>query len=345
MVATIEFEKKDALNLVPGSRTYRLREMFWHKTYEKAFLEKTIKVSSEDTVVGYAKDFAYLLEVSDPFIQPDELIVGSCLAAPQNNDKLNLGFYDTHFPPGHHNILKMGLAGIRDYARTELAIENCPDKRAFLHAVIIAYDAACSYVKKYALLATEMAANEINHQQKTDLHRIADVCNELAVAPPSSFHAAQQLVQFTRIFGGNGCIGRIDQWLYPFYINDMDRGILTRDNVLELIECFFVKVNEFPFAYMVEFPDKYRIWPSIVDDGLIRNDNMRNIMLAGQTPEGTDASNELSTLCLRASARLMLPEPKLNVRFFDGTPSNAVCWRKVIMFWPYSTTMLLFLLC
>jgi len=52
------------------------------------------------------------------------------------------------------------------------------------------------------------------------------------------------------------------------------------------------------------------------------NDSLRNIALAGQTPQGQDASNRLTTMCLQASARLMLPEPKLNVRFFPGSPRH-----------------------
>jgi formate C-acetyltransferase len=54
-------------------------------------------------------------------------------------------------------------------------------------------------------------------------------------------------------------------------------------------------------------------------DLLHRNDSLRNMTLGGQTPEGTDACNELTFACLRAAARLMLPEPKVNVRLFTGS--------------------------
>jgi len=49
---------------------------------------------------------------------------------------------------------------------------------------------------------------------------------------------------------------------------------------------------------------------------------MRNMTLGGQTPGGKDACNELTIMCLRAAARLMLPEPKVNVRFFQGSPHH-----------------------
>ena len=322
MDSTIEVESAGALDLASGSRSYRLREMYWSATHETALVEKRIAGSCEDTLLGHAMDFAALLEASDPFIQSDELIVGSCLAAPQDGNQLDFGFYDPHFPPGHRNILRMGLAGMRDNARGKLELETDPDKQVFLEAVAIAYDGACSYVQKYALCATEMALLEIDPYRRDELERIATVCDDLAVAPPASFHAALQLVQFTRIFGGNGCIGRFDQWMVPFYERDISDGFLTREEAQELLECFFIKLNEFPIAYIVEFPTKYRVWPRTADNALFRNDNMRNIMLAGQTPSGTDACNELTVMCLKAAARLMLPEPKLNVRFFGGSPRS-----------------------
>jgi formate C-acetyltransferase len=103
-------------------------------------------------------------------------------------------------------------------------------------------------------------------------------------------------------------MGRFDQWTYPFYKKDVETGRITQDEAQELLECLFLKLNEF----------------GDVDDwGQIRtvyNDDLRNIALAGQTPDGRDACNELTYMCLEASAKLMLPEPKLNVRFFRGSP-------------------------
>ena len=60
--------------------------------------------------------------------------------------------------------------------------------------------------------------------RRSDLGRIAAACRELIAGPPTSFHAALQLVQFTRVLGGRGCIGRLDQWLFPFYPQDLAQG-------------------------------------------------------------------------------------------------------------------------
>jgi pyruvate-formate lyase len=204
----------------------------------------------------------------------------------------------------------------------------------------ISYDAACGYVAKHARRASEMAARESDPRRRGELERIAAVCDELAAGPPSSFHAALQLFQFTRVLGASGCIGRFDQWMVPFYERDVRAGALTRQEAQELVECLFVKLNQFGTACEPPFYVIPWCWGWGEGDGdpqvlaaigvpegenidlLHRNDSLRNVTLGGQTPEGQDACNELTFVCLRAAARLMLPEPKLNVRFFPGSPPH-----------------------
>jgi pyruvate-formate lyase len=290
------------LELDPGSRTHRLRDMHWSGTHESAVVSKPIQGSGEDTLTGHARDFAALLEASDPFIQPNELIVGTCLATPEDQANIDLGEYDPHYPPGHAMLISKGLAGIRDRAREKLLEETDPTSRDFLLAVELSYDAACRYVERCARHAETMASAESDPARRAELQRISEVCDELAAGPPTSFQAGIQLLQFVRVFGGRGCIGRFDQWMYPLYEKDIEQDRITRDEAQQLLECLFVKLNHFPAAVLAD------------------NDTLRNISLAGQTPDGRDASNDLTYMCLKASAKLMLPEPKLNVRFFGDTP-------------------------
>jgi len=288
-----------------------LRARYWDGTYRQAVVYKQIEGCGRDDLVGRATDFSLLLQASEPFIQHDELIVGSHLALPLDQETLCLGDYNPHYPPGYANLIRWGLTGIRDRARRQREQSSAPGSD-FLHAVEIAYDAACRHVARYATHARHLAEQESNPGRRSDLERIAAVCHELTIGPPASFHAALQLVQFTRLFGGTGCIGRFDQWLYPLYRRDIDHGHITQDGAQELLECLFVKMNE--YGGLIEF-GRQRIAP---------NDDLRNIALAGQTPDGQDACNELTYMCLEASAKLMLPEPKLNVRLHSRSPERLI---------------------
>ncbi|MDP6439605.1 MAG: pyruvate formate lyase family protein, partial [Candidatus Brocadiia bacterium] len=305
---TITQPKADTerLELEADSRSRHLREMYWQKTHEAAIVRRPVAGRGEDTLTGHARDFANLLEASDPFIQPDELIVGACLATPEDGEKIDLGEYDPHYPPGHAMLLTRGLAGMRDEARERLQAETDPAGRDFLYAVEISYDAACRYVERCARHAETMASVEPGPDRRAELERISAICDELATGVPTSFHSALQLLQFVRVLGGRGCIGRFDQWMYPFYRRDIDQKRITQEQAQELLECLFVKLNHFPEARHSD------------------NDTLRNISLAGQTPDGRDASNELTYMCVEASAKLMLPEPKLNVRFFSDSPPGLV---------------------
>ena len=290
------------LELESGSRSHRLRDMHWQKTHDAAVVPKPVEGCGEDTLTGHARDFAALLEASDPFIQPDELIVGACLTTPEDLESIDLGEYDPHYPPGYAVLLTKGLAGMRDKARERLQAETDPAGRDFLRAVEISYAAACRYVERCAGHAKDMASVEPDPARMAELERISATCYELASGAPKSFQSALQLLQFVRVFGGRGCIGRFDQWMYPFYRRDIDERRITQEEAQALLECLFVKLNHFPTAYQAA------------------NDTLRNISLAGQTPDGRDASNELTYMCLEASGKLMLPEPKLNVRFFSDSP-------------------------
>jgi len=203
-------------------------------------------------------------------------------------------------------LLVKGLAGIRDEAHAKLQGETNPASQDFLRGVEIAYEAACRYIEKCGMHAAEMAAVEVDPARAAELDLISANCYDLANGAPTSFHSALQLLQFVRVFGGRGCIGRFDQWAYPFYRRDIDEGRITQERAQELLECLFVKLNHFPTAYQAA------------------NDTLRNISIAGQTVDGRDSSNELTYMCLEASGKLMLPEPKLNVRFFPGTPSSVM---------------------
>ena len=286
------------LELDPQSRSHELREMFWRGEQDAHVESRCLTGCGDPGLVGKATDFAALLEATAPVIQPLDQLAGVHLVRPAEGSSLDLGHYDGHYTPGHANIIRMGYTGLRARAAAKLAAETDPQKRDFLAATILAYEAASRFAEKHAAHADELAGKSADARRRVELERMAAVCRQVAGGPPASFQAGLQVLWFTFLFGGRGSIGRFDQWMYPLYRADLEAGVLDRAAALALLENYFVKLNYFAG----------------------NNDTLRNIVLAGQTPEGEDACNELSLLCLEASGKLMLPEPKLNVRFHRGSP-------------------------
>ena len=87
---------------------------------------------------------------------------------------------------------------------------------------------------------------------------------------------------------------RFDQYMWPYYKKDViDEQNITQEEALEMLECFYLKACE-----VYEVRDKwyatsfagYPMWEILV--------------VGGQTPDGKDATNELSYLCLEAANQL-----------------------------------------
>ena len=126
-----------------------------------------------------------------------------------------------------------------------------------------------------------------------------------------SFRQALQLfriVHFALWLEGNyhNTCGRFDQYVYPFLKKDLDEGIQTRESALELLEDFFVSFNK--------DSDKYV--------GVQQGDNGQSMMLGGVDSEGNEVFNLLSELCLEASYKVLMIDPKLNLRVSKNTPDS-----------------------
>ena len=129
-------------------------------------------------------------------------------------------------------------------------------------------------------------------------------------------------------------IGRIDQFLYPYYRHDLDTGLLTKNEALELLEEFFVSCNRDSDLYI----------------GIQQGDNGQTIVLGGSNEDGSDAYNTLPELCLIASRELCLIDPKVNLRVHKNTPLSVyelatTLTQKGLGFHSIRTTKLSFLRC
>jgi formate C-acetyltransferase len=99
-------------------------------------------------------------------------------------------------------------------------------------------------------------------------------------------------------------LGRIDQYLFPYYDADIRAGRLTEETALEELEEFFIACNRDSDLYI----------------GVQQGDNGQSVMLGGVTPDGKDAFNDLSRLCIKACGELKLVDPKINLRVNKTTP-------------------------
>ncbi|MEM2444921.1 MAG: formate C-acetyltransferase/glycerol dehydratase family glycyl radical enzyme [Sulfolobales archaeon] len=229
---------------------------------------------------------------------------------------------DGHIIPNYPMLLSLGFPGIvkkveDEINKLDLSNPQAFKKRLFLEAVKTVYEGVLNFVDRYRILAREMAGKEVDDLWRNELLRISDVCGKLLEGPPKTFREALQLIWFTHLIiqiesnGHSVSLGRLDQYLYPFYKSDLLGGRISREDALELIKCFLIKMNTL---------NKVRPWSETrYKTGYPL---FMTITIGGQTPQGLDATNELTYMFLDALAEVKLPQPTTVLRVHSKTPES-----------------------
>lgn len=216
-------------------------------------------------------------------------------------------------------VLNHGLNKIISDARRELSslrYFSADDikKRDFLESVIISLTAIVRIAERYAQLAARMAASEADLQRQQELNHIAEICQQVPGGPARTFREAIQSFWFiwVMILGGATAGGRFDQFMYPFYTDDIKDGRINDDQVLELLQCLRIKVMQYNFVGGGKLQREK--WA-----GMAR---WHNWVIGGVTPEGDDATNDLSYLVLEAARQCRTPHHTITIRVHEKTPER-----------------------
>jgi len=218
-----------------------------------------------------------------------------------------------HILPDVETWLRLGVKGLRDEVRAARDRTGAltDERQVFYDAALIALQAAQEFMTRYADLAHHLAA------QTRELERIAAVCDWISENPPCHFWQALQSVWFLFVLlqiesnASSFSPGRFDQYMLPFLERDLASGQLTLPEAQELLEHLWLKFNEIVLLrssasarYFAGFPIGF------------------NVVVGGQLSDGSDATNCLSYMCLRAQADLGLPQPNLSIRIHEDSPQE-----------------------
>lgn len=230
--------------------------------------------------------------------------------------KLNAG--DAHLAINHARLLREGLKSYWKRARDakdslDLTDPDSIDKYQFYKAVMIVCEAVRTYANRYAKLASDLATNETDSRRKAELERMSVTCGRMPWEPASSFYEAVQTCWFMQVVlqiesnGHSLSFGRFDQYMYPYYMADLDTGEITHDQALELLTNLWIKLLTV---------QKIRSQSHTLSSA--GSPMYQNVTIGGQTTDGRDAVNELSYLVLESVAQTRLTQPNLTVRYQKG---------------------------
>ena len=228
----------------------------------------------------------------------------------------------SHVAINYPRLLKTGFKGILELVnekvrRFEEIKDYAPEdieKAQFYKAAKIAAQAIIKFGKRYAAKAEELADKENNEDRKEELLEIAKICKKVPENPPETFHEALQFVWLTQValhqenYEQAISMGRVDQYLYPYYVKDLEKGTLNRDKAVELVACFLIKANEL-----------VPLFNSLVMEYFAGQPINMSITLGGTDENGNDAVNELTYVFLDAAKLVKMRQPNIHVRIHKNT--------------------------
>ena len=199
-----------------------------------------------------------------------------------------------HMIVDYEKALKVGFSGIIREARAGLAAakaERDEEGAAFLESVLISSHGIIRWAERYAELAESLGLREISR-----------ICRKVPEHPAETFHEALQSFWFVHLalhieqYGWSISAGRFDQYMVGSMREGLANGSVSREDVWELLLSLWVK-----FMENVGTKVKHTVF--------------QNLTLGGSDADGRDESNELSHLCLDATAALRMIQPALSVRW------------------------------
>jgi pyruvate formate-lyase/glycerol dehydratase family glycyl radical enzyme len=213
--------------------------------------------------------------------------------------------------------LKEGYSGIVRRIQDHIDSLNLSDPRDirklnFLKAARIVFEAGIKFAARYRKLAEKILVDETNERRRRDLESIIEVLKVVPEKPAENFYQAIQSLWLTHLItqieasGHSMSLGRIDQYLYPYYKIDIAEKRMTNIEVVELIDCLFLKLFSINKLRNHSHSKVLAGYPTY-----------QNITIGGQDPDGKDAVNDLSFCFLCAHEHMRLSEPNIYIRYHD----------------------------
>lgn len=204
------------------------------------------------------------------------------------------GGYQGHTIPNYPTLLNTGLDGMLakiDACETALA---SPEQSVsdFYEANRIIVRGMTAFLEKYTAHAETLAEGENDPIQRRYYREIAENCAFVAHRKPVTLYQALQLMWCLSLWDWVDCMGRVDQYLLPFWEYSKAHGdVITPEEGITSI--------------------MFKIWEN----------GSHNSTLSGCKPEdGSDATNELSYLFLQVLRNIRDTHPRMVVRVGENCP-------------------------
>ncbi len=219
----------------------------------------------------------------------------------------------------YERILRQGAQSVVDEAwqclrELRYTSGDAIEKKNYWEAVILVYEAWIRFADRYAGLCESLAGEEKDPARALELREMGAICRKVPRYPAGSFREALQSFWLTFLMAlpsPTTSAGRFDQYMWPYYRDDLAAGRIREGEALELLEilrCKVMKINRVSGKA-----------------NRAKNAGMAkwyNWTIGGVDAHGSDATNDLTYLLLEAAKETLLPHHTLTLRVHPGTPEK-----------------------
>lgn len=209
-----------------------------------------------------------------------------------------------HSTPSYALVLENGFEGMKDKIEESKKVhENEPEKLDFLESLRIMCDGIIAWGERNATECEKAAQNEENPERRAELIKMAQIIRRVPRFKPTSFREAIQVVAFCFHFLSDS-IGTPDRYLYKYYINDINNGVITKEEAKELIGELYIVLQGYTSFKSTQHS----------------RGGESHFAIGGYTEDGEDGYNELSDLLVDTMMEIPLYIPQMSLRWTKKTP-------------------------
>jgi pyruvate formate-lyase/glycerol dehydratase family glycyl radical enzyme len=215
-----------------------------------------------------------------------------------------------HFLPNYEDLLQLGTMGIRKKIESALADGHSltTEQSDFHCAGLAALDAFEQFAERYRKLAESL--------DRTDL---VQILSRVPRHPARNLREALQMIWFFQMviqmesLDQGISLGRIDQYLYPYYLSEKEEGVFDEDDFKNRLCALSLKMSEVIPLFSSRVTEYFAGLPT-----------GQAATIGGIKSNGEDAVNALSFMILEVMDKFRIRQPNWHARIHKATSPDFV---------------------
>ena len=189
----------------------------------------------------------------------------------------------------YDKLITLGVDGLTETIRSRMAKVKKGSQEAYTYAAMLeAIELFSGIAINYANQITRDAA------KYDDPEAMVEVLNNIAHKKPTTFREGMQLFYLWAVISGTLNYGRMDEYLGDLYVNDIDNGVITKEDAIAYIGSIWVLMES-----------RNKVWD-------------QRVIIGGRGRRNTANADRLAMTIMEATERVRSVVPQLTLRFYKG---------------------------